>query len=401
MNGFYPVLHFTNSTLWGGVEEHICGVLRNLSRDRFRAHLVCAPILYDRFRSGCPADVQITPLSLLSPRHLGTAAQLARLLAREKFEIVHSHMFWSSLCASPVAWACRVPAIVETLHGTEAWRSGWKANFWVDRAISRVVTKYVAVSASDARFLATRKRIPLEKIAIINNGVDLQRFDPSRPARKKMRDALGLAEHDVAVVMVARFHKGKGHPVLLDAMRDLMDRGTTLKLICLGEGEEQADVRRLCNALGLAEHVRIEGYQPHVAPWLQAADINVLPTYYEGLPLTVLEAMASGLPTVASNVGGIPEMVEDGISGCLVPPGDPRKLADALSALISQPELRKRMGEAAYSRACRCFSLERQLRNTERLYLELCGTAMENGTGQTELPVVAAEKQQLITNLPN
>jgi glycosyltransferase involved in cell wall biosynthesis len=180
-----------------------------------------------------------------------------------------------------------------------------------------------------------------------------------------------------------------------------MDRGTTLKLICLGEGEEQAHVRRLCNVLGLAEHVRIEGYQSLVALWLQAADINVLPTYYEGLPLTVLEAMASGLPTVASNVGGIPEMVEDGISGCLVPPGDPRKLADALSALASQPELRKRMGEAAYSRACRCFSLERQLRNTERLYLELCGTAMENGTGQTELPVIAAEKQQLITNLPN
>lgn len=390
MNGFYSVLHFTNSTLWGGVEGHICGLLRNLSRDRFRAHLVCAPILYDRFRSSCPTDVQITPLSLLSPHHVGAAAQLARLLEREKFEIVHSHMFQSSLCASPVAWACGVPAIVETLHGSEAWRSGWKANLWVDRAISRVVSKYVAVSASDARFLATRKHVPVEKIAIINNGVDLHRFYPLRDARKKMRDALGLAEHDVAVIMVARFHKGKGHPVLLEAMRDLLDRGTTLKLICLGEGEEEADVRRLCNQLGLAQHVRIEGYQEHVALWLQTADINVLPTYYEGLPLTVLEAMASGLPTVASNVGGIPEMVEDGISGCLVPPGDSRKLADALSALVSQPELRKRMGEAAYSCACRLFSLERQVRDTERLYLELCGTAVQNRSGQSELPVIAA-----------
>lgn len=390
MNGSHPVLHFTNSTLWGGVEEHICGLLCNLSRNRFRAHLVCAPVLYDRFCSRCPADVQITPLSLLSPRNISAAAQLARLLVREKFEILHSHMFWSSLCASPVAWACRVPAIVETLHGSEAWRSGWKANFWVDRAVSRVVSKYVAVSDSDARFLATSKCIPADKIVMIHNGVDLRRFETSRTARRAMRNALGFTEEDVVLVMVARFHPGKGHPVLLGAIRDLLDRRAKVKLICLGEGDEQAEIRRLVNILGLEQHVRIEGYQTNVAVWLQAADINVLPTYYEGLPLTVLEAMASGLPTVASNVGGIPEMVEDGISGWLVPSGDPKKLADALSVLVWQPEERKRMGEAAYSCVCRCFSLDQQVRNTEKLYLELCGASVVEGPGEGGLPVRAA-----------
>lgn len=390
MNGVHSVLHFTNSTLWGGVEEHICGLLRNLSRDRFRAHLACAPILYDRFRSGCPADVQITPLELLSPRNLGAAMQLGRLLVREKFEVVHSHMFWSSLCASPVAWACRVPAIVETLHGTEAWRSGWKANFWLDRLVARFVTRHVAVSSSDAQFLATRKHIPAEKIAIINNGVDLHRFDASRVARKAMRDALGIAEDDVVLVMVARFHAGKGHAVLLEAMRNLTNRGAKVKLICLGEGEEEEKSRTLCQKLGLERQVRIEGFQPNVAQWLRAADINVLPTYYEGMPLTVLEAMASGLPTVASNVGGIPEMIKDGVSGFLVPPGDPGKLADALHALISQPELRVRMGEDALACVSCRFSLVQQVRNTESLYLELCGAACENDHAKGDLPVIAA-----------
>lgn len=384
------VLHFTNSTLWGGVEEHICGLLRNLSRKKFRTHLVCAPVLYERFRSGCSADVRVTPLSLLSPHHLGAAAQLARLLILEKFTIVHSHMFWSSLCASPVAWACRVPAIVETLHGTEAWRSGWKANVWIDRGISHLVSKYVAVSASDARFLATRKHVPVEKIVIINNGVDLQRFEPSQTARKEMRDALGFAEEEVVLIMVARFHKGKGHPILLHAMRQLVDRGATPKLICLGEGEEEGDVRRLADELDLIEHIRIEGYQQNVARWLQAADINVLPTYYEGLPLTLLEAMASGLPTVASKVGGIPEILQEGVSGCLIQPGDPGKLADALYCLISQPGLRSRMGLAAYSCVSGSFSLDKQVRSTERLYLELCGTVSEGGSMQSGLPIVEA-----------
>jgi glycosyltransferase involved in cell wall biosynthesis len=209
-----------------------------------------------------------------------------------------------------------------------------------------------------------------------------------------MRNALGYAEEDVVLIMVARFHPGKGHPVLLGAIRDLLDRGAKVKLICLGEGNERAEIRRLANELGLKNHVRFEGYQKNVPVWLQAADINVLPTFYEGLPLTVLEAMASGLPTVASNVGGIPEIVEDGISGWLVPSGDPKKLADALSLLVWQPERRRRMGEAAYSRVCRCFSLDQQVRDTERLYLELCGTPAVEGSGESVVPVIAARGSQ-------
>ncbi|MFZ0745164.1 MAG: glycosyltransferase family 4 protein [Terracidiphilus sp.] len=394
MNGTRSILYFTNSTVWGGVEEHICGLLTHLSRRLFRPHLVCAPAIFERFRAASPGDVEITPLPLHCPADIRAGAQLATLLVRAKFDIVHSHMFWSSLCASPIAWACRVPAIVETLHGGEAWRCGWKAHFWVDRAVSHFVSKHVAVSASDARFLGTRKHVPSEKISTIYNGVDLRRFDTSRAARNTMRNALGLADDDVVLIMVARFHSGKGHPVLLHAMRDLLDRRASVKLICLGEGEEEVVVRRLCHELGLARHVKIEGYQPNVAEWLQAADINVLPTYYEGLPLTVLEAMASALPTVASNVGGIPELVEDGVSGRLVPPGEPESLADALSMLLSQPELRKRMGRAAYSRVSRCFSLDQQVRNTERLYLELCGAPLIDEPRQIAVPVITAESEQ-------
>jgi L-malate glycosyltransferase len=316
----------------------------------------------------------ITPLVLGGLGDIVGATQLARLLVREKFDILHSHMFWSSLFASPIGWACGVPVIVETLHGGETWRTGWKARCKVDRAIVPFVSKYVAVSASDALFLARHKHVPTDKIAIIHNGIDLRRFSASNNARAAIRRKLGFAEEDQVLIMVARFHPGKGHAVLLAAMRRLLRVYPTLRLICLGEGDGEIEIRRLCDELGLARNVRLAGYQSSVQEWLKAADINVLPSYYEGLPLTILEAMASGLPTVATEVGGIPEAVEDGASGFLVPPDNPERLAAALSFLICHGEERRRMGESARLRASQFFGIEQQVRNTEKMYLELCGS---------------------------
>jgi glycosyltransferase involved in cell wall biosynthesis len=380
MNSIYPILYFSNSALWGGVEEHICGLLRNLSRELFRAHLVCAPELYARFRLYSPEDVKITPVTLFAPGDIRGAVQLARLIWLEKFQIVHSHMFWSSLFASPVSWACRVPVIVETLHGSEAWRKGWKANYRIDRTVAHFVSKHVAVCEFDARFLSDKKHVPTSKIAVIHNGVDVSRFALPQHVRKQMRDALGFEEKDPVLIMVARFHPGKGHRVLLEAMRQLLNQYPALKLIFVGEGDGETEVRSLCEGFGLAHSVRFAGYQPDVSGWLRAADINVLPSYYEGFPLTVLEAMASGLPTVATQVGGIPEAIEDGRSGILVPPGNAQKLADALSALLRDAERRKQMGDAACARVSRHFSLKKQVQDTEKMYLSLCGSPAAHET---------------------
>ena len=383
------VLYFTNSTVWGGVEEHICGLLRHLSRSLFRAHLVCDPKLYERFRAASPEDVEVTSLALSSARHIAAAARFAGLIVRGQFDIVHSHMFWSSLFASPIAWTCRVPVIVETLHGTEAWRTGWKANYLVDRATTRFVSKYVAVCNSDAQFLRNRKHVSTKKIAVIPNGVDLRRFAVPQDSRNAIRLSLGFTEEDSVLIVVARFHPGKGHRVLLDSMHELLQSCPNVKLICLGEGPGEAELRAKCDSLGLAHCVRLVGYQQNVPEWLAAADINVLPSFYEGLPLTILEAMASGVPTVASNVGGIPDALEDGVSGLLVPPGDPQKLAEALFRLLNDHEMRNRIKRESHSRALRHFGFERQVSSTEKMYLELCEASGIQGAGQTQVPVPA------------
>lgn len=372
MTGRRSILYFTNSTLWGGAELHICGLLRKLSRRLFRPYLICDPVLYERFLASSPEDVEITPLAFSSPAHIAAAGHFARLLLRGRFEIVHAHMFWSSLFASPIAWMLRAPVIVETLHGTEGWRKGWRANWIVDRATTRFVSHYIAVCDSDARFLIEKKRVPANKVTIIPNGVDLSRFANIRDARIAIRKSLGFSEADSVLILVARFHSGKGHRVLLEAMQLLLRSNLNAKLICLGEGTGESELLEWCRTSGIADSVRFVGYQPNIPEWLAAADINVLPSFYEGFPLTILEAMASGVPTVASQVGGIPEAIQDGVNGLLVPPGDPRKLADALSLLLRDPSVRKRFGQAARACVLNKFSLEQQVSSTENVYLNLC-----------------------------
>jgi glycosyltransferase involved in cell wall biosynthesis len=391
------VLQFTNSMLWGGVEEHICNLLGNISRELFRAHLVCDPVLFERFRNAIPDEIDITPLAFSSPRHLASAVRFARLLFRERVRIVHSHMFWSSLFASPIAWAGRVPVIVETLHGTEAWRTGWKASCLVDRATTGFVSKYVAVCQSDAQFLQHKKHILPKKIAIIHNGVDGRRFCTAQDARNAIRRSLGFTEADLVVIMVARFHRGKGHAILLNAIRELRPVCPLLKVVCLGEGEDERELQALTEKYGIADCVRLVGYQQNVPEWLAAADINVLPSFYEGLPLTVLEAMASALPTVATNVGGIPEAIENGVSGLLVPAGDVRALVEALSLLLRDPARRAQIGHAARERLLRSFVLEQQVVQTEKMYLDLCGAC----SGQPVQPRSSDVLTAVEASLPN
>jgi glycosyltransferase involved in cell wall biosynthesis len=281
-------------------------------------------------------------------------------------------MFWSSMFASPIAWACRVPVVIETLHGTEAWRSGWKANCIIDRATTPFLSRYVAVCQSDARFLESRKRVAPSKIRVIPNGIEVSRFAVSESTRTAARQKLGFEEKDRVLIVIARFHWGKGHRVLLDAMPQLLRSYPTLKLVFLGEGAEAAELRARSEVLGITDCVQMPGYKKNVEDWLAAADINVLPTLYEGLPLTILEAMAAALPTVASNVGGIPDAIEDGVTGILVPPGDSNRLAAGISSLLEDRDLRLRLAKAAHDRVVGHFTLEEQILRTQNVYLDLC-----------------------------
>jgi glycosyltransferase involved in cell wall biosynthesis len=232
----------------------------------------------------------------------------------------------------------------------------------------RTVDAIVAVS----RHTATLPIAPefAERTVVIHNGVQVPEA-PAGEIRERARAGLGVA-HRFVGVMPASLKPIKGHRVLLQSVAALTRQGIPLTMLLAGEGPEQAELQQLARRLQLTdEDVRFLGFRADVAELLHAADFMVLPSLSEGLPLSVLEAMIHGAPVVASRVGGIPEVVTDGVSGMLVPPGDDRALAAAIATLHASPELRHRLARAARRTAETDFSFDLMCRRYGALYARL------------------------------
>ncbi len=366
------VLYFSNAVTRGGAEEHIVTLLRGLDRRQFHPLLVCTPEVAGQLRSDLPCDVEIIPLSLRKPSHLAAALRLARILRERRVDILHSHLFYASLFASPIGWLCRVPLIIETPHVREQWRTGWlKYRYVVDRLVGRCVDRYIAVSEANARYLVRDKGLPPEKVIVIRNGSDLGRFDPSARPPAGLRSGLGLDEHDPVLLALARLEPQKGHGVLLDAMPAILREFPRARLICVGEGVLRPALEGQTARLGLTESVRFVGYRANVGDWLALADLTVLPSFYEGLPLVAIESLAAGKPVVATAVDGTPEVIVDGETGLTVPPGDAMALARAVCHLLGNADERRRQGRAGRRWVEQEFSARAQITSTENLYRQV------------------------------
>ncbi|MFB3813633.1 MAG: glycosyltransferase family 4 protein [Terriglobales bacterium] len=368
--GPISVLLVSNAVVRGGAEEHILQLLGGLDRKLFRLHLACPPELARLYGSDVPSDVVVTTLNLDRLSDVSGAWKLARFIRRHKIDLMHSHMFRASLFASPVGWLCRVPVIIDTSHGRELWRKGWKANFFVDRCAARFVDHTIAVSAATRRYLVEQKELPAEKISVICSAVDVHRFSPDHPAPQGLKQSLGFDANDPVLVVAGRLEPQKGHRVLIDAMPAVLEEFPRAKLVCLSEGSLRPELERRIAQLNLQRSVFLVGQQRDVRDWLAMADINVLPSFYEGLPLAAIEALAMAKPMVATAVDGTPEVVRDGETGQLAPAGDPAKLAEAIRDMLRNPARAQEMAQAGRRFVVENFSIETLVRRTQELYLD-------------------------------
>lgn len=363
------VLMFSNTMARGGAEEHMLLLARYLDRKLFKIDFMCTPVVAASIKSDLPEDVGVHVLTFASPMHLGAALALRRFLKARRIQILHSHMFQSSLCASPVGKLAGVPAVIETPHVREKWRKGWKSSFLIDRMAAHAVDRFIAVSHANARYLAEEKGLPTEKITVIQNGCDISRIDKSH-FRNDLKRSLGFQDDDPVLLVAARLEEQKGHRVLIDAMATITHEFPNARLICLGEGVLRPTLEAQIRNRGVSKSVRMLGFQANIQDWLGICDISVLPSFYEGLPLVAVEASACGKPVVATDVDGTPEIVVNGRSGLLVPPGDSGKLAEAICSLLKNPDLRREFGAFGRSYVRETFTHDRQVRKTEKCYLE-------------------------------
>ena len=364
------ILYFSNSLARGGAEEHMLILVKGLDRARFRVHLACSPELAQTLQADLPSDVELLPLRLRTPAHLWPALRLAWLIVARRIDILHSHLLFGSLFASPIGWVCRVPVIVETPNLNDPPPRRWVAlHALSDLIVGSCIDLCIAVAQANARHLMTQKQRPPGKIVVIYNAADLQRFHPDRARPSDLRRRLGFPEEVPILVAVARLEPQKGHRVLLDALVAVRREFPLVRLVCVGDGSLRSELERRASELGLQEAVRFVGYRSDVPNWLALADVSVLSSVFEGLPLVAIESLAAGRPVVATAVDGTPEVIIDDVTGLTVPSGDAERLAEAISRLLRDPVLRGRLGSAGRRLVLEKFDKGRQLSETQEVYL--------------------------------
>ena len=328
------VLHVDPERRWGGGEVQVTGLVRELAA-RGHRQAVAADPAGDLARAVAELGVPVLPLRAASHFDLRAALTLRRL-ARNR-DVVHFH----TARAHALAPLCRGlgARLVVTRRMDYVPAGGPYVRFLYNHAVDAVI----AISAG-VRDALLRVRVRPERIRVVPSGIDVEALAAPPAARAALRREWGIADDEIAVVVVGALERRKGHAVLLEAAVRLAPAALGLRYVFCGEGREAAAIERAAGALdGM---VRLVGFRRDVPACLAAADVVALPSHQEGLGVAALEAMAAGRAVVASRVGGLAEVVVHERTGLLVPPGDPPALAAALARLARDPALRARLGAA-------------------------------------------------------
>jgi glycosyltransferase involved in cell wall biosynthesis len=365
------LLFALTSPVRGGVEEVVLALLQRLDPGEFRLALAAPQALLDSFSDelhGVSVDTE--PVQADSWGRRREVARLSAFIGRVRPHVVNPHLFRSTLVAAPVAkW--HGATVVETYHGREGWRGSLlRGGFVPDRVVSRFVDRVIAVSEAARSFLISGKGYAAEKVVVVPNGRDLSTFRPGA-GRDAVRKELGLDRAVPLVGVVGRLEPQKGHAYLLEAWPSVLAEFPDARLLIVGDGSLRSRLQTRAHELAVADRIIFAGFRADVPRVLDAIDVLCLPSLYEGMPLTAIEASAMARPVVATNVDGTPEVVRDGHSGRLVPPADPAALARALCDVLRDPEQARRMGQAGRELVLERFDLGRQVEATARVYRSL------------------------------
>jgi sugar transferase (PEP-CTERM/EpsH1 system associated) len=300
---------------------------------------------------------------------------LAGVLRRLQVDVVHANN-WSTLMESVVgARLAGVRSVVHTQHGlhfeTRASQHGpnRRVRLVAQRLIARWLRHIVAVSPEVRQSLLNEWQVPEDKVSIILNGIPLESQPLGRAERDARRRQLGFGHTDFIVGTMGFFRPVKDFPTLVHAMARVHANAPQARLVFIGDGPGRADLETLVRRLGLEQIVRFLGWRTDAAAILPCLDVFSLCSLSEGISLALLEAMAAGVPIVATRVGGNPLVVQDGETGWLVPPRTADITADAILALLRDPSTRCGMGRQGRDRARTHFSVERMARDYERVYM--------------------------------
>jgi glycosyltransferase involved in cell wall biosynthesis len=381
--GRIRILHVITRLVVGGAQENTLLTVAGLDPRRYHVELAAGPEAGPEGSlsppPGVPFHLVPTLVRDVQPwRDLRALLDLYRLMRRGRYDVVHTHTSKAGLLGRLAARLAGVPVVVHTPHGHVFSGYGPRALIrifvWAERCLARWTHSLVALTPTERDDHLREGVGEPAQWTVIPSGIPLDRFTGPGALR---RTDLGLPEGEPVVGCVARLVPVKGVGDLLEALAQVRASGIRAHCALVGDGPLREHLRVQARALGVDDVVHFVGLRRDVPQVLPLFDVVALPSRNEGMGRALLEAQAAGIPVVASRVGGIPDVVEDGRTGVLVPPGDPRALAEALVTLLANPGLRAAMGRAAREAVGRDLGVAAMVERLDALYTSLRGSGRE------------------------
>lgn len=362
------ILHVIHSLTRGGLENGLVNLVNLLPESKFEHAICCLD------SSGEMADRLEQPIEIFElnrkPHDWKLPVRLAKVIRQWQPDIVHCRN-WNSWFDTVVAH------FISRSRSTMVWSfHGFaEGNYFPLRrkVISKLLSLYTqelfAVCEDSARRYAKKAAIPVKRFEVLYNGVDSQKFRPNLQNRPKLREQLNIPVDRVVIITVASLTPIKNHSALIDSIHmQVTNHGQSPLVLFLGDGALREALEEKISRLNLRDHIKLLGNSDNIPDYLAAADIFVLPSRLEGMSNAILEAMASGLPAVANNVGGNSEIIVSGETGFLCTPDDPTEMAELLGRLINERQLRKNMGRHAHLRVEQLFSIDAMTASYQHYY---------------------------------
>jgi glycosyltransferase involved in cell wall biosynthesis len=359
----------------GGAEQLALLIAKRLDPERFESTLCVSrwppPPEWDQSTHRAleqldEARVRFLPLGRRRKLDLWIWARLARFLRHERVDVLHAHKFGSNVWGTLVGRMARVPVVLAHEH---TWSyQGQPLRRFLDReVVARGATRFIAVSREDRRRMTDVEGIDPDRTLFIPNGVPAS----PPPTGRDVRAMLGIRPGAPVIGLVGVLRPQKAISVLVHAAAVLRDEWPDAHVLVVGDGPERAPLEQLTRELGVHGMVRFVGHRSDVPDLLSVLDVAVCCSDFEGSPLAVMEYMEASLPVVATAVGGVPDLIEPGMNGLLVPPRDPQRLASAIAELLRDPQRARAMGARGRERRLNEFDIDVLVQRLEDLYREL------------------------------
>jgi len=377
------VLHIITRLIKGGAQENTLLTVINLDKVRYQTVLVSGPSIgsegeIETKARRLGADLTIIPelVREISPVvDLKALWKLYRFIKKGKYDIVHTHSSKAGVVGRLASRLAGVPVIIHSPHSHIFY--GYYGSFmslvfvWTEKILALFTDRIFTLTSIGKREHTQYGVGPPSKFTVVYSGVPLTPFLNVNLDRNQKRREFGLNEHDMLCIFVARLAPIKGYQYLISAIPQVLKAVPTARFVLVGDGELREALEQQALDLGVTNNIIFTGLRDDVPELLAMSDLFVLSSINEGMGRVLVEAMAVGLPAVATRVGGVPDVVVDGGTGLLIPPRDPDALAEATIALLKDEDMRRRMGEAGRDRVDPDFSLEEMVRKIESVYEEL------------------------------